>query len=57
MTYEKLLKLTDAGIEIWKPIVEYEGMYEVSNLGNVKTIERIVGHPSGQCKHHPIYER
>mgnify|MGYP006921321196 CR=1 FL=1 len=24
--------------ECWKPIVDFEGLYEVSNLGNVKTI-------------------
>lgn len=24
--------------EIWKPIVGYEGLYEVSNLGNVKSL-------------------
>lgn len=24
--------------EIWKPIIGYEGQYEVSNLGNVKTL-------------------
>lgn len=28
-------------IEIWKPINGYEGLYEVSNLGNIKTLERI----------------
>lgn len=26
--------------EIWMPIVGYEGLYEVSNLGNVKTLAR-----------------
>lgn len=26
--------------EIWKPVVGYEGMYEVSNLGRVKSIKR-----------------
>lgn len=25
-------------IEVWKPVVEFEGMYEVSNLGNVATL-------------------
>ena len=25
-------------IEIWKPVVGYEGFYEVSNLGRVKTL-------------------
>lgn len=26
--------------EIWKPVVGYEGQYEVSNLGNVKSLKR-----------------
>lgn len=25
-------------MEIWKPVVGYEGLYEVSNLGNVKSL-------------------
>jgi vacuolar-type H+-ATPase subunit I/STV1 len=29
-------------MEIWNPIPQYEGYYEVSNLGNVKSIEKIV---------------
>ncbi len=28
--------------EIWKPVVGYEGMYEVSNLGRVKSLNRTV---------------
>lgn len=28
--------------EEWKPVVGYEGLYEVSNLGNVRSVERIV---------------
>jgi len=28
--------------EIWKDIPEYEGIYQVSNLGNVKSLERVV---------------
>lgn len=28
--------------EIWKPIPNYEGLYEVSNLGRVKSLERVV---------------
>lgn len=27
--------------EIWKDIVGYEGLYQVSNLGNVKSLDRI----------------
>ena len=29
-------------IEIWKPIVGYEGFYEVSNKGNVRSVDKIV---------------
>ena len=28
--------------EVWKDIVEYEGYYQVSNLGRVKSLERII---------------
>ena len=28
--------------EIWKPINGYEGIYEVSNLGNVRSVDRVV---------------
>ena len=32
--------------EIWKDIIGYEGLYQVSNLGNVKSLDRIdsIGH-------------
>ena len=26
--------------EIWKPIPEFEGLYEVSNFGNVRSLDR-----------------
>lgn len=29
-------------IEIWKDIKNYEGYYQISNLGNIKSLERIV---------------
>lgn len=28
--------------EIWRPVVGYEGFYEVSSLGNLKSVERTV---------------
>lgn len=31
-------------IEIWKPIVGYENYYEVSDLGNVRSIDRTIVH-------------
>jgi len=39
-------------IEIWKDILEYEGMYQVSNLGRVKSLDRMVNHyksKNGTC--------
>lgn len=27
-------------VEIWRPVQGYEGLYEVSNLGNVKSLSR-----------------
>ena len=34
-------------MEIWKPIDGYEGYYEVSTLGNVRSLERQVKHYRG----------
>lgn len=34
--------------EIWKDIKDYEGMYQVSNLGNVKSIDRYVDFRGGK---------
>jgi hypothetical protein len=28
--------------EIWKPAINYEGYYEISNLGNVLSLERVI---------------
>lgn len=33
--------------EIWKDIKNYEGLYQVSNLGRVKSVERTAKHSSG----------
>jgi len=33
--------LSRLGIEVWKDIPEYEGFYQVSNLGNVRSLDRI----------------
>lgn len=41
--------------EVWKPVVGYEGMYEVSNLGRVKSVYRIFVRKDG--KKLPIRER
>lgn len=34
-------------IEIWRPVQGYEGLYEVSNLGRVKSLDRAVNNNGG----------
>jgi hypothetical protein len=34
--------------EIWKDVVGYEGYYQVSNFGRIKSVDRIVNHISGR---------
>lgn len=36
--------------EIWKDIEKYEGLYQISNLGNVKSVERKVKNNNGYRK-------
>ena len=36
--------------EIWKDIKDYEGLYQVSNYGRVKSMERTVKGPKGNKK-------
>ena len=36
--------------EIWKDVKGYEGLYQVSNLGKVKSVERYVTHYKGGVK-------
>jgi hypothetical protein len=33
--------------EIWKPIPNFDGLYEVSNLGNVRSLDKFVNHING----------
>lgn len=37
-------------MEIWKPVVGYEGLYEVSNIGNVKSLPKKRGYVNGNEK-------
>lgn len=41
--------------ELWRPVVGYEGLYEVSNLGRIKALARFVNGRWGQP--HPVKER
>ena len=44
--------------EIWKDIKGYEGKYQISNLGNVKSVYRKVNHRyRGKEKTRTIYEK
>jgi hypothetical protein len=37
-------------MEIWKDVKGHEGCYQVSNFGNIKSLERKVKHPKGGLK-------
>lgn len=43
--------------EIWKDISGYEGYYQVSNLGNVKSMERIVERKNNETGNLPLKSR
>ena len=34
-------------VEIWKPVVGYEGLYEVSSFGRVRSLDRLVNRRNG----------
>lgn len=38
--------------ELWKPVVGYEGLYEVSNYGNIRSLDRIVVYSDGRTHKH-----
>lgn len=41
--------MKDIKTEIWKPVKGYEGLYEVSNLGNVRSLDRYIETKKGKC--------
>lgn len=45
--------------EIWKDIKNYEGLYQVSNLGNVRSFKKLNGHGLSETPHRlkPVYGR
>lgn len=45
--------------EVWKPIKGFEGLYEISNMGRVLSLERIARHKnmSGGTSHIPVLRR
>ena len=40
--------LSSMAEEIWKPVLGYEGLYEVSSMGNLRSIDRIVTKKDGR---------
>lgn len=46
-------KIEDLEGEIWKPVSGYEGFYEVSNLGRVKSLPRWVNTANGGKQYRP----
>ncbi len=41
------LKMVKMEKEIWKDVIDYEGFYQVSNIGRIKSIDRIVPRGNG----------
>lgn len=39
--------MTQPSNERWLPVVGYEGIYEVSDHGRVRSVDRVVAHPGG----------
>ena len=48
--YIKRLTMKDIKTEIWKPVRGYEGEFEVSDLGNVRSLDRYVATSKGLRK-------
>lgn len=42
--------MLDVSPERWLPVVGYEGLYEVSDHGNVRSLDRWTTGPSGKCR-------
>lgn len=43
--------------EIWKPVKGYENVYEVSNFGNVRSVDRYIEQKNNKCeKYNHIYK-
>ena len=43
--------------EVWKDVKGYEGYYQVSNLGNIKSLERIIENSGTHTGYYKIKER
>jgi len=43
--------------EIWKPVVDFEDIYQVSDRGNVRSISRKVRYADGRIRYYPAVVR
>jgi hypothetical protein len=48
MKIYKNISLQNITGEVWKPLTNYEGFYEVSNMGRVKSLDRTITKKSGE---------
>ncbi len=47
---QKLQYEIDSKEEIWKSVIGYENIYEISNLGRIRSIDHIVPHKDGKSR-------
>lgn len=45
---------TASSEEVWKPIPNYEGLYEVSDFGRVRSLPKSVVDPNGRIRNYPL---
>ena len=50
-------RIPESETEEWRPVVGFEGMYEVSSFGRVKSLNRMVPNPGNGIRNHPVSGR
>lgn len=46
--YNQIFTEEELSTEVWKDVVGYEGLYKVSSLGRVRSLDRVVTHKNGR---------
>lgn len=46
------LNVSNMEQEEWRPVIGYEGLYEVSNMGRVRTVSRYIVYKNGRIDYH-----